>query len=89
MRVSVEIPSPDEFQSDGTLSPTHEKLTCGIISDNFRDEYNEVQKAKKALADFLKPTIIAVKNGEVSDKTAEEIVKETMKEVVRERQNGI
>ena len=73
-----------------TLCHQHKKKsTCEIDSDNFRNEYEEVQRAKKALANFLEPTITAVKNGEISKKTAEEIVKETREEIARERLNGI
>ena len=89
MQVSDEITFPDETQSVDSLSPTQEKSPCELDSDKFRDEYEEVQRAKKALANFLEPTIKAIKNGEISKKTAEEIVKETREKIARERLNGI
>ena len=89
MQVSVEMPSSDESQSVESLSQIQEKSSDEVNSDNFQVQYEKVQRAKKALADFLEPTIIAAKNGKVSDKTAEEIVKETMEEIAREKLNDV
>ena len=89
MQISDEITSSDKSQSVDSLSPTQEKSSCDINSDSFRDKCEEVQRAKKTLANFLEPTIKAVKNGVISKKTAEEIVKETREKITRERLNGI
>ena len=89
MQISDEITSSDKSQSVDSLSPTQEKSPCDINSDSFRDKCEEVQRAKKTLANFLEPTIIAVKNGVISKKTAEEIVKETREKITREKLNGI
>ena len=75
MQVSLKV-SPDASHSIETSTPLQEKSSCEIVPDKYRPEYEEVQKAKKALADFLEPTIVAANNGAVTDKTFNEIVQE-------------
>ena len=88
MQVSVEVTS-EVSQYVKTSESTQEKPACEILVEKLRFEYEEEQRAIKGMDDFLEPTIIAAKNGAVSKKTAEEIVKETLEEIARERQSGI
>ena len=73
MQVSFKV-TPEVSHSIETSTPSQEKSPREIIPDTYRAEYEEVQKAKKALADFLEPTIVAANNGAVIDKTFGEIV---------------
>ena len=88
MQVSVEV-STEETQYVESSSHTQEKSACDILAEKLRTEFEDEQQAIKELDDFLEPTITALRNGVVSDKTAEEIVKETLEEIAREKNNGV
>ena len=80
MSVSVGVTSV-ESQSVESSSLSREKLALETKSDKLRDAQEEVQRAKKALADFLEPAITAAKNEKLSKKTPDEIFKEAIEEV--------
>ena len=84
MQESVED-TLEESQSDEFIQRTRNKSDCEITPDELRVEYEEVQRAKKALADFLEPAVTAAKNGELSEKTPDEIFKEVIDTVMVSR----
>ena len=80
MQVSVEV-STEETQNVENLSNSQEISPCDILSERLRAEYEDEQRAIKELDEFLKPAVIAAKNGNYSDKTPDEIFKEVMDSV--------
>ena len=85
MQVSVEI-TPEVSQYIKTSESTQEKPACEILAEKLRAEYEDEQKAIKALDDFLEPAIIAAKNGDVVNQTFDEIVKEARNKIAEESQ---
>ena len=79
VQISVKV-TPEESQYLESSSQPQENSASEILVDKLRAEYEDEQRAIKELDDFLEPTIIAMKNGAVSDKTGEEIVKEAIEE---------
>ena len=77
MQISVKV-TPEESQYLESSSQPQENSAGEVLVDKLRAEYEDEQRAIKELDDFLEPTIIAAKNGAVSDKTVEEIVKEAI-----------
>ena len=77
MHILVKV-TPEESQYLESSSQPQENSTSEILVDKLRAEYEDEQRAIKELDDFLEPTIIAAKNGAVSDKTVDEIVKEAI-----------
>ena len=75
MQTSLEVSSVETKTSE-TPSPTNKKLACEALTDKLQAEYEEEQRTIKELDELLEPTIVAINNGEVSDKSFEEIVKE-------------
>ena len=80
MQVSVEV-AAEEVQYVQNSSLSQEKLACDILAEKLRAEYEDEQRAIKELDEFLKPAVIAAKNGNYSDKTPDEIFKEVMDSV--------
>ena len=80
MQVSVEI-STEESQYVENSSRSQEISPCDILAEKLRAEYGDEQRAIKELDEFLKPAVIAAKNGNYSDKTPDEIFKEVMDSV--------
>ena len=77
MQESIED-TPEESQSDEFIQRTLNKSDCEMTPDELQVENEEVQRAKKTLADFLKPAVMAAKSGELSEKTPDEIFKVAM-----------
>ena len=75
MQVSAKV-TQEIFPTIKPSPTSREKSDCETIPNELQVAQEEVQKAKKALSDFLRPTINAANNGAVSDKTFDEIVKE-------------
>ncbi len=82
MQVSVEV-AAEEVQYVQNSSLSQEKLACDILAEKLRAEYEDEQRAIKELDDFLKPAVIAAKNGVVVNQTFDEIVEEARKEVAK------
>ena len=80
MQVSVEFVA-EEAQYVENLSNSLEISPCDILAEKLRVEYEDEQRAIKELDEFLKPAVIAAKNGNYSDKTPDEIFKEVMDSV--------
>ena len=79
MQVSVEV-TPEVSKHIESLTPSdNSKSIAEILTDKLRAEYDEEQRAKKALAEFLEPAVNAAKNGDVLEVTIEDIVKEAFK----------
>ena len=79
MQVSVEVtPEVSKFIETSTKSDKAKSVT-EFLTDKLRTEYDEEQRAKKALATFLEPAVKAAKNGEVLEVTIEDIVREAFK----------
>ncbi len=74
MQVSTKI-STEGAQYEKSPSHSQEESPNDNLVAKLRAEEEEEQRANYALADFLGPTIIALKNGDVSDKSFDEIVK--------------
>ena len=85
MQISIEI-NTKEFRNVESLVSSQEKSASDILSEKLQSEYEEFQRGNKALADYLEPTIIALKNGEFVDQTAEEIVREVLEKISKEQQ---
>ena len=79
MQVSIEI-KPELYQYMELTASSLGKSISEIISDRFQPEFDEIQQAKKELAEFLEPTIKELRNGIVSEKTFDEIVNEALAE---------
>ena len=75
MQVSIDL-KPEVYKYFEFSALSLGKSISELISAKLQADYEELQKANKALADFLKPSIIAARKGEVSDKTFKELVKE-------------
>ena len=82
MQVSIEV-TPEESHFVKTSESSQVKPACEILSEKLQAEYEEEQRAIKEMEDFLEPTIIAAKNGAVSDKTFKEIVSEGLEKAKR------
>ncbi len=79
MQFSVEIPPEISKSIESSTSSDNSKSVAEILTDKLRAEYEEVQRAKKTLAEFLEPAVNAAKNGEVLEVTIEDIVIEAFK----------
>ena len=83
MQVSIDV-KPEIYQYLESTASTLGKSIGDIISEKFQPECDEVQQAKKELAEFLEPTINELKNGIVSEKTFDEIVNEALERTTKE-----
>ena len=83
MRISVKV-TPEVSQFVESASQFEKKSACDILVEKLRTEYEDEQRAIKELDDFLKPAVIAAKNGDVVNQTFDEIVEGVRKEVVKE-----
>lgn len=81
MQVSIDL-SPEIFQQFEASASSLGKSINEVVAVKLETGYEKKQRANKALAEFLKPTITALKNGEVSDKSPDEIFKEIMESVM-------
>ena len=81
MQVSIEV-TPDVTDYVKTLESSKEKQACEILSEKLQAEFEEEQQAIKELDDLLEPAIIATKNGKISSKTSDEIMRDVMKTVL-------
>ena len=81
MQVSIEVATKGAAKLNEPFQPSKVKSDCEINSDKLKAAHEEVQRARKALADLLEPAVMAAKNGELSDKTPDEIFEEVMKTV--------
>ena len=84
MQISIEV-KPELYQYMKLTASSLGKSISEIIAEKFQPEFEEIQQAKKELAEFLKPAIIAAKNGDVVDQTFDEIVKEALDEIAEEQ----
>ncbi len=84
MQVSTRV-STEYDQYNESSSQSQKELPNDTLVTKLRTDEEEEKRANKALADFLEPTIIALKNGEVADKSFDEIVKEGKEKVKRRR----
>ena len=83
MRISVKV-TPEVSKFVESSSQFEKKSACDILVEKLRTEYEDEQRAIKELDDFLKPAVIAAKNGDVVNQTFDEIVEGVRKEVVKE-----
>ena len=81
MQVSVEV-TTEVSQFVKTSESSQEKPVCEILSEKLQAEYEEEQQAIKELDALLEPAIIAANNGELSNKTPDEILQGVMKTVL-------
>ena len=79
MQISVEVPPEISKSIESSTSSDNRKSVAEILTDKLRAEYDEVQRAKKTLTEFLEPAVNAAKNGEVLEVTIEDIVIEAFK----------
>ena len=77
MQVSVEV-ATEEVQYVQNSSLFQEKSACDILAEKLRAEYEDEQRAIKELDEFLKPAVIAAKNGKYSNKTPDEIFQDVL-----------
>ena len=81
MKTSEKL-SSKEFQFAQSSPSSQKKSDSDICAEKLRTEHEEEQRAIKELDEFLKPAIIAAKNGDVVSQTFDEIVEEARKEVL-------
>ena len=86
MRITL-IVKPDLYQLIAKSASFHGKSIDDFVVGQIQSVCEVEQRAIKELDDFLEPTIIALDNGEISDKTFDEIVNEALEEIARERLN--
>ena len=83
MQLSLNV-KPELYQQMEKLASFRGKPISDFVIDEIQSLCDEEQRANKALADFLEPTVKALNNGEVVNQTAEEIVKETLEEIAKD-----
>ena len=86
MQVSIEV-KPELYQYMESTASSLGKSISEIIAEKFQPEFDKIQQAKKELTEFLKPAIIAAKNGDVVDQTFDEIVNEALDEIAEGQKN--
>ena len=79
MQVSVEVTSEVSKFIETSTTLNKAKSVTEVLTDKLRTEYDDEQRAKKALAKFLEPAVKAAKNGDVLEVSIEDIVKEAFK----------
>ena len=84
MQVSIEV-KPELYKFMDVTASSQGKSISEIIADKFQLEFDEVQQAKRELDDLLKPAINAIDNGEVIEKSRDEILKEVMDTVTESK----
>ena len=80
MQVSIEV-KPELYQYMELTASLLGKSISEIIAEKFQPEFEEEQQARNELVKFLEPTIKELRNGIVSEKTFDEIVKEALEKV--------
>ena len=81
MRVSIDVKPELNKYIDSTAS-SQGKSISEIIAGQFQPEFDKIKQAKKEIDDLLKPAITAIDNGEVFEKSRDEILEEVMESVV-------
>ena len=84
MQVSIEV-KPELYQYMESTASSLGKSISEIIAEKFQPEFDEIQQAKKEMDDLLQPAITAIDNGEVYEKSRDEILKETMESIVKSK----
>ena len=84
MQVSIEI-KPELYKYMDSTASSQGKSISEFIADKFQPEFDEMQQAKKELDELLQPAITAIDNGDVFEKSRDEILKEVMESVVESK----
>ena len=84
MQVSIEV-KPELYKFMDVTASSQRKSISEIIVDKFQPEFDEMQQAKKELDDLLKPAINAIDNGEVIEKSRDEILMVVMESVTESK----
>ena len=84
MRITLSV-KPKLYQQIEELASINGQSIDDFVVDEIQSVCEEKQQAIKDLDDLLEPAVIALNNGEVSDKTPDEILKEVMENVVESK----
>lgn len=84
MQVSIEV-KPELYKYMDSTASSQGKSISEFIADKFQPEFDEMQQAKKELDELLQPAITAIDNGDVFEKSRDEILKEVMESVVESK----
>ena len=84
MQLSFNV-KPELYQQIEELASINGQSIDDFVVEEIQSVCEEKQQAIKDLDELLEPAVIALNNGEVSDKTPDEILKEVMESVVESK----